>query len=70
MPYYPNFFAPPTGVCLPYHRATTAQRALAADHLQQRLGAHFPSLRASTWPHALVQLQPDLWLTGPAVPLA
>ena len=70
MPYYPAFFAPPTGVRLPYHRATTAQRALAADHLQWRLGAHFPSLRASTWPHALAQLQPDLWLTGSAVALA
>jgi len=70
MPYYPTFFAPPAGVRLPYHRATTAQRALAADHLQQRLGAHFPSLRASTWPHTLAQLQPDLWLTGSAVALA
>ena len=70
MPYYPSFFAPPTGVRLPYHRATTAQRMLAADHLQQRLGAHFPSLRASTWPHALAQLQPDLWLVGSAVALA
>ena len=70
MPYYPAFFAPPTGVRLPYHRDTTAQRTLAADHLQQRLGAHFPSLRASTWPHALAQRQPDLWLTGPAVALA
>jgi hypothetical protein len=70
MPYYPTFFAPPIGVRLPYHQATTAQRALAADHLQQRLGAHFPSLRASTWPHALTQLQPDLWLVGSAVALA
>jgi len=70
MPYYPAFFASPTGMRLPHHRATTAQRALAADHLQQRLGAHFPSLRARTWPHALAQLQPDLWLTGPAVALA
>lgn len=70
MPYYPTIFAKPTGVRLPYHRATTAQRALAADYLQQRLGAHFPSLRASTWPHALAQLQPDLWLTDPAVALA
>ena len=70
MPYYPAFFAPPAGGRLPYSRATTAQRALAADHLQWRLGAHFPSLRASTWPHALAQLQPDLWLTGSAVALA
>ena len=70
MPYYSTFFAPPTGVRLSYHQATTVQRALAADHLQQRLGAHFPSLRASTWHLALAQLQPDLWLTGPAVALA
>ena len=69
MPYYSTFFAPPIGVRLPYHRAMTAQRVLAADHLQERLGAHFPSLRASTWPQALAQLQPDLWLVGSAVTL-
>ena len=70
MPYYPTISAQPTGVRLPYHRATTAQRALAVGYLQQRLGAHFPTLRASTWPHALAQLQPDLWLVGSAVTLA
>ena len=70
MPYYHTIFAQPTGVRLPYHQATAAQRALAMDHLQQRLGAHFPALRASTWSHALAEYQPDLWLTGQAAALA
>jgi hypothetical protein len=39
-------------------------------HLQQRLGAHFPTLRAGTWPQALADYQPDLWLVGSAVVLA
>ena len=69
MPCYPTFFASPTGVRLPYHRATAAQRALAVAHLQQRLSAHFPALRASTWPHALAEYQPDLWVTGHSVTL-
>ena len=70
MPYYFTFSAQPAGVCLPYHRATTTQRALAADYLQQRLGSHFPTLYASTWPQALAEYQPDLWLVGSAVALA
>ncbi|MCI1189879.1 hypothetical protein MON38_20850 [Hymenobacter sp. DH14] len=70
MPYYFTFSAQPTGVRLPYQHATAAQRALAVGHLQQRLGAHFPSLRASTWSHALAEYQPDLWLTGSAIMLA
>jgi hypothetical protein len=40
------------------------------DHLQQRLGVHFPTLRASTWSHALAEHQPDLWFTGSAIALA
>jgi hypothetical protein len=70
MPYYFTFSAQPTGVRLPYHQATATQRALAVDHLQQRLGSHFPTLRASTWSQALAEYQPDLWLTGQAVALA
>lgn len=70
MPYYLPFSAQPAGLRLPYHRATATQRALAVDHLQQRLGAHFPTLRASTWPQALADYQPDLWLVGSAVVLA
>lgn len=70
MPYYPTSSTQPTGIRLPYHRATAAQRALALDYLHQRLGAHFPTLRASTWPQALADYQPDLWLTGSAVGLA
>ena len=70
MPYYSTFFAPPAGVRLPYHRTTAAQQALAVDHVQLRLGAHFPTLRANTWSHALAEYQPDLWLTGSAVALA
>ena len=70
MPYYLPIFTPPTGVRLPYHQATTAQRALAINYLQQRLGAHFPTLRASTWPQALAEFQPDLFFTGSAFTLA
>jgi hypothetical protein len=70
MPYYPTFRAQPIGVHLPYHQATAAQQTLAVDHLQQRLGTHFPTLRASTWSHALAEYEPDLWLTGSAVALA
>ena len=67
MPYHLTFSTRPAGVRLPYHRATAAQRALAVNHMQQHLGARFPTLRASTWPDALAELQPDLWLTGSAV---
>jgi hypothetical protein len=70
MPYYLPMFAQPTGVRLPYQQATAAQRALAVDHLQQRLRTHFPALRASTWSQALAEYQPDLWLTGQAIALA
>lgn len=70
MPYYATCSAGTAGVRLPYHQATTAQRARAVNHLQQRLGAHFPTLRASTWSHALAEHQPDLWLAGPTITLA
>jgi hypothetical protein len=70
MPYYLPFHAPPTGQCLPYHRATAAQRTLAGNYLQQRLGTHFPTLRAVTWTRALADYQPDLWLRGTVVALA
>lgn len=70
MPYYSAFFATPTGVRLPYERATAAQRALAVAHLHQRLGKHFPTLRPSTWSRALDEFQPDLWLVGPTIALA
>lgn len=70
MPYYLSFNTPPAGQLVPYHRATAAQRTLAVDYLQQRLGTHFPTLRASTWTRALAEHQPDLWLVGSAVALA
>ena len=70
MAHCPTFFAPPTGGRLPYHQATATQQSLAVDHLKQRLGTHFPTLRAGTWSQALVQLQPDLFFTGSAVALA
>lgn len=70
MPYYFPFHTPPAGVRLPYHRATAAQRTLAVNCLQQRLGTHFPTLRASTWSQALADHQPDLWLRGSAITLA
>ena len=55
---------------LPYLQATAAQQAQAVAYLQQRLGAHFPTIRPGTWPRALAEHQPDLWLTGPALTLA
>ncbi|SFQ83089.1 hypothetical protein [Hymenobacter arizonensis] len=70
MPYYLPFHAPPAGVRLPYHRATASQRTLAVSYLQQRLITHFPTLRASSWPQALADHQPDLWLRGSTVALA
>ena len=70
MPYYLPFHALPAGQRLPYHRATAAQRTLAGNYLQQRLGAHFPTLRASTWTRALADYQPDMWLRGSVVALA
>lgn len=70
MPYYLPVFAHPTGVRLSYQQATAAQRALAVNHLRERLGSHFPALRASTWSQALAEYQPDLWLTGQAIALA
>lgn len=70
MPYYLPIFTQPTGVRLPYQQASATQRALAVDHLQQRLAAHFPTLRASTWSQALAEYQPDLWLVGSSIALA
>ncbi|MFD2717075.1 hypothetical protein ACFST9_00010 [Hymenobacter monticola] len=60
MPHYFTLPAPPVRVRLPYHQATAAQRALAVDYLQQRLAAHFPTLRVSSWPVALADHRPDL----------
>lgn len=65
-----SFNLPALPVRLPYHQATAAQRALAVDYLQQRLKAHFPTLRVSSWPVALADHRPDLWLRGSAVTLA
>ncbi|MFD2719563.1 hypothetical protein ACFST9_12615 [Hymenobacter monticola] len=70
MPHCFTLPAPPVRVRLPYCQATAAQRALAVDYLQQRLAAHFPTLRVSSWPAALADHQPDLWLRGSAVALA
>jgi hypothetical protein len=70
MPHYFTLPALPGSVRLPYHQATAAQRALAVDYLQQRLGSHFPTLRVSSWPVALADHRPDLWLRGSAVALA
>ena len=67
---YSTFPANPTGVRLPYRRASTAQQAQAVAYLRQRLRHHFPALRPSTWARALADYQPDLWLTSPALTLA
>lgn len=60
----------PPGVRLPYQQATAAQQTQAVAYLRQRLMHHFPALRASAWPLALADYQPDLWLVGQEIVLA
>ncbi|MDJ0367696.1 hypothetical protein QMK33_21330 [Hymenobacter sp. H14-R3] len=64
----------PTTSPLPYHLATTAQRAQVLHYLQARLIHHFPTLperaRARVLTRALAEFCPDLWYTDDQVALA
>ena len=59
----------PTPVCIPYAQATPHQLSLALAYAMRALPAPFPTRSFAAWANALLQLEPDVWVSGDVVSL-
>jgi hypothetical protein len=53
----------PTAQCVPYAYASPLQISRALVFVQEETPAHYPGLGWESWAHALLTVQPDLWVT-------
>jgi hypothetical protein len=52
-----------TAQCVPYAFASPLQISRALVFVQEETPAHYPGLSWESWAHALLTVQPDLWVT-------
>lgn len=61
---FPTALLPvPTAWQVPYARASALQLSRALVSVQEKKLAYYPGLRWESWAHALITVQPDLWVT-------